>query len=184
MGNLVRFCYAVFMGFWRDAFGKDGYNLPVIRYRVVQHVISFLLTVSLLFACGKTTLCLSIWIALWVQIEWAIGHGPCYDIGTAGKPDEKMLKRYKKMLGYKLACKIFPVNEWYGFGFDFFLLAIRYTYPLIPICFFFNPVFLTLGLVIPALYAIYKHCSWLWTKRWADVELWVGFILGLYVAYL
>lgn len=181
---MLKLLYAVFMGIWRDCFGKDGHNLPILKNRAVQHIISFV--ISLLFICfiKGTALYLAAWIALWVQIEWAIGHGPCYDIGTAGKPDEKMLKRYKKMVGYKLTCRIFQVNEWYGFGFDFFLLAIRYTYPLIPICFFFNPVFLTLGWVIPALYAIYKHCSWMWTKRLLDVELWVGFVLGLYVAYL
>lgn len=180
----MRFLYALLMGALRDCFGKNGWDLPVLKNRFIQHVLAFAMT-FLLCVFGKTLdWYWALWIALWIQIEWAIGHGACYDLGKGGKPDEKMLKRYEKMVGYKLLCKIFPEEKWYGTGFDFCLLAIRYTYPLLPICFLFNPVFLTLGLVISGLYGIYRSCDYFKSHRLLDVEIWVGFILGLFVAYL
>ena len=95
-----------------------------------------------------------------------------------------MLKRYEKMVGYKLVCKIFPEDQWYTFGFDFILLAIRYTYPIIPICFLFNPALLTIGLVISALYGMYRYCDFMRNHKLLDVEIWAGLATGLFIAYL
>ena len=179
----MKLLYAILMGIWRDGFGKSGWGLPIYKIRFVEHVVGFLMTVAI---CWWKDLawywCL--WVALWIQIEWALAHGPCYDCGKGGKPDAKMIKRYEKMVGYKFLCKIFPENQWYTFGFDFCLLAIRYTYPLLPICFLFNPVFLTLGMMISAEYAMYRYCDYFQKHRLLDVEIWVGFVLGLYVAFL
>lgn len=181
---MLKLLYTLFMGAWRDSFGKNGWDLPIYKNRFVQHVLAFCMT-FLLCVFGKTVdWYWALWIALWIQIEWAIGHGPCFDVGTSGKPDAKLIKRYEKMVGYKLLCKIFPEKEWYGFGFDFILLAIRYTYPLIPICLFFNPVFMTLGLGIAGLYAMYRYCAFFRKHRLLDVEIWAGLLLGLYVACL
>lgn len=179
----MKFLYPLFMAFWRDSFGKSGYDLPIYKYRAVQHLVAFVATCIVCWL-KKFEPALCLWVALWVQIEWALGHGPCYDCGTGGKPDAKMIKRYEKMVGYKLLCKIFPEDQWYTFGFDFILLAIRYTYPLLPICLFFNPVLLTLGLVISALYGMYRYCEYFRQHRLLDVEIWAGFALGLYIAYL
>lgn len=182
--SLFGWLYAIISAVWRDAFGKNGYDLPIIKYRAVQHIILFIVSFAFLLVCRGTALALSLWIALWIQIEWALAHGPCYDVGTAGKPDTKMIERYKKMVGYKLLCKIFPEDQWYSWIFDFCLLTIRYTYPLLPICLWFNPVFLTLGMVIAGEYGIYKNCKFLQSKRLLDVEIWVGFVAGLYIAFL
>ena len=184
MMSLFGWLYAVFMGIWRDAFGKNGYAIPIIKYRAVQHVVMLLFSFFYLYVCKGTALPISLWIAVWIQIFWALGHGPCYDIGKGGKPNAKMIKRYKKMVGYKLLCKIFPEDQWYGAAFDFCLLAIRYTYPLLPICFWFSPVLLTLGMVISGSYGIYRYCAFVQTKRWLDVEIWVGFVTGMYIAFL
>jgi len=181
---LFGWLYAFFMGAWRDAFGKNGYDLPIIKYRAVQHIILFLVSFAFLLICRGTALASSLWISAWILVFWALGHGPCFDVGTGGKPDAKMIKRYKKMVGYKLLCKIFPEDQWYGVAFDFCLLAIRYTYPLLPICFWFSPVLLTLGMVISGAYGIYRYCKFFQTKRWLDVEIWVGFVAGLYIAFL
>lgn len=176
--------YTIFMGFWRDAFGKDGHNLPVLKNRMALHTIAFVITFLLCFFVKGFAWHWSLWVALWIQIYWALGHGPCYDTGTAGKPDDKLLKRYEKMLGYKLVCRLFPKEEWYGFGFDFVLLAIRYTYPLLPIFFLFNPVLLTLGLLVAGLYAMYRYCEYFRKHRLLDVEIWAGLVTGLFVAFL
>jgi len=175
--------YAILMGLWRDCFGKDGYNIPVLKWRIVQHIIAFLMTSAICWYKDFAWYW-CIWVALWIQIEWALGHGPCYDLGTGEKPDAKMLKRYKRMVGYKLLCKIFPEDKWYTTGFDFCLLTIRYTYPLLPICWLFGPTFLTLGLLISGLYGLYRSSEWIQRHRLLDVEIWVGFVLGLYVAFL
>lgn len=180
---MIKLIYTLFMAFWRDSFGKSGYGWPIYKNRFVQHVVAFIATCIVCWS-KKFEPALCLWVALWIQIEWALAHGPCYDCGTGGKPDKKTIKRYEKMVGYKLLCKIFPEDKWYTFGFDFILLAIRYTYPLIPICFYFNPVFLTLGMVISASYGMYRYCEYFRKHRLLDVEIWVGFFLGLFVAWL
>ena len=184
MINLIKILYTLFMSWFRDCFGKGGYGLPVLKYRMVQHILAFSATFLLCYFTKDLSWFWCLWVALWIQIEWALAIGPAYDCGKGGKPDDKMLKRYEKMVGYKLLCKIFPQDKWWTTGFDFCLLAIRYTYPLIPICFFFNPVFMTLGLVISALYGLYRSSDWFKQYRLLDVEIWVGFVLGLYVAFL
>ena len=183
MVKVVSIVYTLLMGLWRDSFGKGGYGLPIYKNRFVQHVVAFLMTSCMCWFKNMSWYwCL--WVALWIQIEWALGHGPCYDCGTGGKPDEKMLKRYEKMTGYKLLCKIFPEDLWYSFGFDYLLLTIRYTYPLIPICFLFNPVFMFLGFVIAAEYAMYRYCPYMQKHRLLDVEIWAGLALGFFVSML
>ena len=180
---MLRLLYAALMGAWRDSFGKNGWDLPIYKNRFIQHIVAFCLTTTICCVNGLAWYA-ACWIALWVQIEWALGHGPCYDLGKGGEPDAKMLKRYKRMLGYKILCKIFPEDKWYSFWFDFCLLDFRYTYPLLPICAYFNPVFMTLGLVIAAEYAAYRYIPFLQKHRLLDVEIWVGFTLGLFVAFL
>ena len=181
---IFKILYVIFSSGYRDAFGKNGWYLPIIKYRMVQHVIAFCMTFVFCLYCKCITWYWSAWIAVWVQIFWAIGHGCCYDLATHGYPDETMIKRYEKMVGYKLLCKIFPKDEWYTFGFDFILLTIRYTYPLIPIVYWFGPVLLSLGLVISGLYAIYRYCPYVRTKRLLDVEIWAGFATGLFISFL
>ena len=179
----MRLLYSVLMGLWRDCFGKDGYNIPVLKLRIVQHIIAFLMTTGICW-WNSFVWYWCLWIALWVQVEWALGHGPCYDLGTSGKPDAKTKKRYEEMVGCKLLYKIFPQKKWYTFWFDFCLLTIRYTYPLIPICFLFSPVFMLLGVVITCEYAAYRYIPFLQKHRLLDVEIWAGLAVGLFIAYL
>lgn len=184
MSYLIKSLYTLWMAFFRDMFGKNGYEIPVLKNRFVQHCLGFCATFALCFFIKSIQWWWCLWIAVWVQIYWALGHGACYDLGTNGKPDAKMVKRYEKMVGYKLVCKIFPKEDWYNFGFDFILLSIRYTYPLIPICFWFNPCLLTLGIIISGLYAVYRYCEFVRSHRLLDVEIWAGFVTGLFIAFL
>lgn len=183
MDSLLKLLYAVFCALFRDSFGKNGWDLPIYKNRLVQHIVAFIMTATICCVKGiQWYWCL--WVALWIQIEWALGHGVAYDLGKGGKPDKKALERYKKMVGYKLVCKLFPEDKWYSFWFDFVLLSIRYTYPLIPICFLFNPVFMLLGVVITCEYAAYRYIPFLQKHRWTDVEIWAGLTVGLFVAFL
>ena len=181
---MIELIYTLFMGAWRDGFGKDGWRLPVYKNRFVQHIIAFVATFLLCTFCKDVSWLVALWIALWIQIEWALAIGPAYDEGTGGKPNKKMLERYEKMVGYKWLCKVFPESLWHSMGFDFCLLAIRYTYPLLPICVFFNPIFLMLGLIVSSLYLIYRYCPFCQKHRLLDVEIWTGLVVGLFVACL
>lgn len=182
--TLIKILYVLFMGWWRDAFGKNGHYIPVLKNRFVQHVIAFTASFCLCYFVKDIKLLWCVWIAVWVQIYWALGHGACFDIGKNGKPDEALIKRYEKMVGYKFLCKIFPEEEWYGVCFDFCLLAIRYTYPLLPIIFWFNPVLITLGLIISGLYGVYRYCPYMQKHRLLDVEIWAGMATGLFISFL
>lgn len=179
---MLNLLYAIFMGAWRDSFGKDGWGLPIYHNRMVQHIVAFLGTSALCYFVKDITWYWTLWIAVWMQIEWALGHGPCFDVGKGGKPDKKMIERYEKMVGCKLLYKIFPEDEWYGMGFDFILLAIRYTYPILPIIFLVNPAFIFVGLVVSSLYLIYRYCPFFQKHRLLDVEIWAGFSVGLLLA--
>lgn len=181
---MIKFFYVVFSAIFRDSFGKDGYDLPIYKNRMVQHVLAICVTFVLCYFSKGLNWYSSLWVACWLQVYWALAHGPCYDCGTGGKPDAKTIKRYEKMVGYKLLCKIFPEDQWYTFGFDFILLAIRYTYPLLPICLMFNPVLLTLGMVISALYGMYRYCEFFRKHRLLDVEIWAGLATGLFISFL
>lgn len=180
----MKLLYAIFMAAWRDSFGKNGWDLPIYKNRFVQHALAFLMTFLLCWLLKGKTWIVAAWIALWIQIEWALGHGVAYDLGKGGKPDKKVLARYKKMVGYNLMCKLFPENKWYTFWFDFCLLTIRYTYPLLPICVYFNPLFVLLGVVITAEYAAYRYIPFMQKHRLLDVEIWAGLAVGLFVAFL
>lgn len=181
---MLKLLYTILIGAWRDSFGKNGWDLPIYKNRFVQHAVAFLATFLLCMIDKGFVWYGALWVALWIQIEWAMGHGCCFDLGKGGEPDLKMLKRYKRMVGYNLLCKIFPEDKWYGFWFDFVLLTIRYTYPLISIMCVFNPLFMTLGVVIASLYALYRYCPFMQKHRLLDVEIWAGIALGLYVAFL
>jgi hypothetical protein len=181
---MIKLLYSVFMAIWRRAFGCDGWDLPILKNRFVLHVLGFLATFSLCMFSKGFNWYTSAWIAVWIQIFWALGHGYAYDVSKSGQPDEKMLERYKKAIGYKFLCKIFSKEEHHGMCFDFILLAIRYTYPLLPICLFFNPVFMCLGLIIASLYLIYRFCPVVRKIKILDVEIWAGFFTGLFVSFL
>lgn len=179
----MRYIYPFFSALFRDAFGKNGYYIPLLKSRFVQHVIAFAMTFLLCYFDKGLKWWWCIWIATWLQIWWSLGH-VSYDLAKKGIPTGKELERYKKSVGYKFLCKIFDEKDWYGIGFDFCLLTIRYTYPLFAIVWWFNPVLLSLGLVIASLYLIYRYCPYCQKHRWTDVELYSGFFCGLYIAFL
>lgn len=178
--------YSLWCGLFRDCFGKDGYNLPVLKHRAVQHILN--VAVSLVFF--KFALALS-WFAsvcmtAAIAYFWSTGHGSCYDIGTAGKPDEKMKKRYEKTLGWSIASKLIPEKNWYNPCFDALLLSLRYSLPCVLMLPFCNPLVLLTGLVVSSLYCFYRYLpedSVLKNKRILDVEIFAGLVSGLFFAF-
>jgi len=128
----------IFEIFWRRLFGGWLEDIPIISSRIFQHVTNCLVLGGLLFLSGL------VWwkiLASLVIIEgfyWGKGHGCMFDLGHHGKPDETMVKRYKKQWGYNTLCKIFPESLWYGYWFDTTLMYIRYTLPSLSLIPFFG----------------------------------------------
>lgn len=63
-------------------------------------------------------------------LYYAKGHGAMFDLGHSGKPDAELIERYKKQWGYEVLLEFFPEKLWHTYWFDFSLLLIRYTLPL------------------------------------------------------
>ena len=49
MTNIIKVLYTVFMAFWRDSFGKNGWDFPIYHNRFVQHIVAFAMTFFLCF---------------------------------------------------------------------------------------------------------------------------------------
>lgn len=188
MKILFDLLYVVFMGVWRDCFGKDGWDLPILKHRVVQHIIGFLATFCLAFFNHDVHWFWSLYLAGIVQgCVWSAGHGGWFDIGTAGYPDEKMLERYSDLWGFEICCKLFPPRMWFGMVFDFVGMSLRYSLPYILLLPVLNWVCLGTGAFVSIAYFIYRYSdndSMFKTKRFLDPEIIAGLIVGCSVAFL
>ena len=124
----------LFEGLWRRWYGGwYPFGKPSDKYwyhkRWFQYLVNALVLGAVLFFMGFAWWKIICSLAIIIAFFWAKGHGAFYDLGHHGYPDEEMLKRYEKALGYKIACWIFPESAWYGYWFDTFLMAVRYTLP-------------------------------------------------------
>lgn len=175
---MLSLIYGLFMSAWRRCFGSDGWNLPILKHRVIQHIIGFVAA------------CLVFWWLdySWVQIVlaalvlqglfWARSHGCCFDYGH-GTVD---VKRYDQLWYWKYIKKFIPEKQWYGYNGDFFLMFVRYTLPslLLGLILFSLPACF-LGLALSGVYAI----MWLaydfgWTKSPTATAEWIaGFVVGV-----
>lgn len=180
--------YVLFMGLWRDCFGKGGYDIPILKWRVVQHIIGFCATFCFAYFYKDVSLFWSLYLSGIIQgLVWAGGHGAVYDIGTSGMPDEKMKERYKKTRGNKICELIFPESMQYGMIYDFVNMSLRYSLPyvlLLPVLHWFC---LGTGVFIAVAYLIYRYSSsdsFFRTKRYLDPEIIAGLIVGCSVAFL
>lgn len=177
--------YNVYWGFLRRWFGGALEDFPILKSRGVQTIVMICSILPLYMCYGFATAVLT---ALWLQfIFWSIGHGPAFDRGHGGLPDDDTLRRYKEMWGYKLACKLFPENMWYGFWFDGFLMSIRYTLPMAALSIYYLSFgYVLIGLSISP---IYGFCWWLKDKGYINItptklaEVLSGFVFG-YIWYL
>lgn len=124
--------FVVFEAIWRRFYGGWLSDIPVISSRAFQTILNCIVLFCVLFFL----LGLSWWVSAIVLsvvqfLYYAKGHGAMFDLGHHDKSDPAMLERYERQWGYKLVCKLFPKEQWYGYWFDFSLLLIRYTLPLL-----------------------------------------------------
>ena len=126
---MLSLLFGLFEAGFRRCFGNDGWNLPIIKYRVVQHIIGFLGASIALWLCGYHWIQIIACAGVLQGLYWAPGHGASFDLSRGGYPDEKMIKRYKKAFWNKWCEWLVPESAWYGFGYDFLWLAFRYELP-------------------------------------------------------
>ena len=133
MLRIVIMClYPLFLGIWRRCFGSNGWDLPIIKYRAVQHIIGGAVAFGVCIGLGYIWWQGVLFAGILQGLYWSIGHGPAYDMSRGGKdPDEKTLKRYKKAFWNKWCEFLVPQNSWYGFGYDFLWMMFRYGLPAI-----------------------------------------------------
>ena len=139
-------------------------------------------------------LLIALFISCYYQFEfWSRAHGPCFDIANDKNPSPEVIERYKKMKGYNLLCKKIPEDRWYGFLFDYRLMNIRYTWPMLP-SMFISPVYVLIGLSVAPIYAfcwaLGREEPWLFEKFPSFckqptqlAEIITGFIFGFGIAY-
>lgn len=147
-------------GLWwallRRWFGGMLENYPILKNRGIQTTVMMLSMLPFFVDGNSNFMC---WVAglsiiSWLQfVEISSGHGPIFDVSRGGNtPSEESVARYHKMWGFKILCRIFPESARYGFLFDFILLTIRYTLPMLPLA-FISWGYVLIGLAVAPVYA-------------------------------
>jgi hypothetical protein len=174
--------YALWESLWRRMFGSDGWNLPVLRNRAFQHILNVLATGVVLYFTGLNWLLLLATIGIFEGCYWSWGHGPGFDMGRGGNPDEKMLERYKERFWNKWCEKLLPKSLWYTKRYDALWMFFRYEIPAIGVALCsLNAWFLLAGFSTTLAYLLcWKAFDKGLLKNATDVAEWiVGGITGL-----
>lgn len=187
MITIFSILFIFFEGFWRDCFGKDGWNIPILKYRATQHILGLLVISSFGYFVKELSMVWSIYLACVVQfIVWAKGHGPYYDIGTDTLLNKKTKERYEKVLGKRITNWLCTVEMKYGMVYDAIGMAARYSLLFILLFPILNFVSLFTGIIISFVYWVYRYSpndSIFHTKRWLDVEIISGLVIGSIIAF-
>ena len=153
---MINVAFVIFESVWRRAFGDDGFGLPVLKYRFVLHIINVAALLAYMIVIKCFPLYPSIYCALIIQILfYTLSFYSGFDMGHSYPPTDKEIKDYG-IIG-KVLKLIFPARLWYRTAFDFAYMTIRYTYPLVLIVYWFNPLLLFVGLIVACGYAIGWH---------------------------
>ena len=167
----------LFEAVWRRCFGSNGWNIPILKIRALQHLIGFL--VLSLFLITKYNLWQAVLVAGVMQaLYWARSHGCCFDFGH-GEVD---VKRYEQLWYWKYIKKIIPEKMWYGYDCDYFIMLVRYTLPSILVgCLLLSIPALFMGFALTGMYALcWMSYDFGWTKRPTEIAEYLGgFITGL-----
>lgn len=151
---MIETVFKCFFPFWeslfRRLFGSDGFQIPVIKYRVVQHILNILMMGYLLFVMQYHWAQIIVAVSIVEFWFWSKGHGAFFDFGT-GTADTEAYDDY-----------------WY---YPYELPAIVISVILL------NPYFLLAGFCVSATWTGYK--KGLTTVPTEVAEWGVGFIIGL-----
>ena len=173
--------FVVWESIWRRMFGCSGWNLPVIKHRVIQHILNVLVTCCALHCIGLHWLLNIAAVGVFEGCYWSWGHGPGFDIGNAGKPDEKLIARYKEKFWNRWCEKLLPESLWYTKKYDVLWMFFRYEIPAVAVAALtLNPWFALAGFTTTLVYMLCWKLSNLGKlEKPTDVAEWfVGGITG------
>lgn len=161
--------YFILGGFLRRWYGGLFDDIKILSNRGLQSFFMIALMIILLiddFTSWKKWLIGGV-VVLWLQFQyWSRGHGCCFDIGRGGTPDEDTVARYNERW-YHYPCDWLADKRffsYYGLGYDFTYMFLRYTCPMLPMI-YFKWEYLLIGASVAPVYAI----CWLWSES----EVWV-----------
>lgn len=177
---MISLLFGLFESIFRRCFGSDGWGLPIIKHRAIQHIIGFTATSFVLWYIGYGWIQIIACAGVLQGLYWARAVGMYQDIGNGGVPDEKMKKRYDEMWYNKFLDKWFKEYK-YSDLYDFIGLTIRYTLPSILIAFILlNFSFVWAGFLVSSTYALmWKLHNYGYLKKPTEISEWVvGFITG------
>ena len=181
MTIFLKCLYSIFEGIWRSCFGCDGWELPVLKYRFVQHVIGFVVTFLFLrYLDYRVAQCVLFGVVL-QGLMWSRSHGDYFSIFSTA-PDEGRIK----WIDWALK-KIYGAGNYYNFKGNFTGMLLRYTAPAILLSIIvLNPYLWLCGPVVPVVYTI---CWWVYDKgvykipAYHVAEAIMGLEVGAFIAF-
>lgn len=175
--KMLSLLFVLFESAWRRCFGSNGWDIPVLKIRAIQHIIGFIITSLALWICDYNWFQIVACSSVLQFLYWAKGHGMCFDYGH-GEVD---LNRYERMLSWRLIRKYIPEKYWYEYSADFILMTTRYTLPAVLMSvILLKPHLCLLGVIVAGVYAFFWALYDVGlTKKPTEISEWIaGFITG------
>ena len=184
---VIGLLYPLFLASWRRCFGSNGWDLPILKYRAVQHIIGGVVAFGVCLVLGYTWWQSLAFAGVLQGLYFSLGHGAAYDMSRGGnKPDEKTIKRYKQFFWNKWCEFLVPKDSWYGFGYDFLWMLFRYGLPaLLMSVIILKPSVAMCGLSTALCYAVCwslydkGKLKYLYSTELAEILM--GFFTGLLI---
>lgn len=170
---MINILYSIWESLWRRMFGSNGWYVPIIKYRAIQHVLNVIITVFVLNALGYSLLQNLLCTAIFEGLFWSRSHGDYFFVTYEGEDEARI-----KWIDYILK-KIYGVAGYYNFKGNVTGLFLRYETPSILVSLItFNWWFLLAGVLVTLSYAI---CGLLFpNKPYTEyAEYLSGFFAGL-----
>ncbi len=177
---MLSLLFGLFESAFRRCFGSDGWGLPVLKIRAIQHIIGFLGASIALWVYGYHWIQIIACAGVLQGLYWAKAHGCAFDYSHGVQTPE----RYEKMLSWRLIRKFIPEKYWYEYASDFILMNARYTLPAILMAVvLLKPQIAFLGLIVSGVYAFFWALYDVGlTKRPTELAEWVvGFLTGIFL---
>lgn len=178
---MIKLLFGFWMMLWRSCFGCDGWDIPILKYRFVQHVIGFVATYLFVRYMNYSVLQACLFGVVLQGLMWSRSHGDYFSIFSTA-PDEGRIKWIDWVLK-----KIYGVGGYYNFKGNFTGMLLRYTAPAILLSIIvLNPILWMCGLIVPIIYTV---CWWLYDKgvykipAYHVAEAIMGLEVGLFIAY-
>lgn len=176
---MLNVLFGCWMALWRRAFGSDGFGIPILKIRAVQHIIGFLVGCVALWGCGYAWWQIIACVCVLQGLFWARGHGEFFDYGHNRTVE---VERYEKVWWWKYVKKHIPEKMLYGYACDFVCMNVRYTLPSIVMgIILINIPLMFAGLVLCGVYAFMWACRDLgWTNIPTKIAEFIsGFLVGI-----